>query len=382
MSKKYKVIWFDDEHETLEALIDEALAQNVSLFGFSNSEDGLVELTKNIAFYDAVIVDGLFYKKKLQNGDAVNDDALFNVARTLDKLEAIKKIPWFIFSGQDSFTKERNRIAEEYKNNKVYDKNNDSEIEQLWLDIKSEADKQIDTQIRHKYQNVFDVCVDNYIGVHVAKDFLYLLNEDNHEFGDKLFNILRKIIEDIFLAFHKFELLPVEFVKPSIFLNESSKFLSGFTEKSYTINEESKLPKLISDNLRSVLSLTQSGSHRSKEGKLINDLGPSYFFQGAINQLLTIIIWFKKYIDSNPKTNNWIKSEISKWEKQINIFEGLIEQDEYGNYYCGDYLLNYRYTQENFNINDKIKIIQSDENTDIRNKRLYPFHAKRFAKLN
>jgi len=73
------------------------------------------------------------------------------------------------------------------------------------------------------------------------------------------------------MAFAKFNLLPNEFITPSVSLNEASKFLAGkspdgtfFIEKGYQHQEETHLPKQIAFYLRSILSVTQAGSHRSE----------------------------------------------------------------------------------------------------------------------
>ena len=42
--RKYKVLWFDDEHEKFSSIKDEALLDSVQLVGYSNSEEGTPEL--------------------------------------------------------------------------------------------------------------------------------------------------------------------------------------------------------------------------------------------------------------------------------------------------------------------------------------------------
>lgn len=130
------------------------------------------------------------------------------------------------------------------------------------------------------------------------------------------FCTIRKILEDIFKAFNKHDLLPNEFVEKKIFLNESSKFLTGkdkkgvlFIEKSYKHLEETHLPEIIANSLRNVLQLTQDGSHRSKVDNHIKSVKNPYLFKSVLYQILDIIVWFKIYIDDNPKVKNWAKVE-------------------------------------------------------------------------
>lgn len=48
--RKYKVIWFDDEHVNFQPIKDEALLENVQLIGFSNAKAGIPELINNGGF--------------------------------------------------------------------------------------------------------------------------------------------------------------------------------------------------------------------------------------------------------------------------------------------------------------------------------------------
>ena len=79
--KKYKVLWFDDEHEKFSSIKDEALLENVQLIGFSNSEEGCPELRANYMYYDAIILDidcndtelGRAVKKALMQSVVIED---------------------------------------------------------------------------------------------------------------------------------------------------------------------------------------------------------------------------------------------------------------------------------------------------------------------
>jgi hypothetical protein len=135
-------------------------------------------------------------------------------------------------------------------------------------------------------------------------------NINNH------FNTIRKVVEDLFIAFYKFDLLPNEFVTPGVALNESSKFLAGkasdgtlFSEKGYQHLEETHLPKQIAFYLRSILTVTQAGSHRSEIDLHVNTIKTSFLLKSVFFQLLDVIIWFKMHVDANPKIQNWVKVE-------------------------------------------------------------------------
>ncbi|HMY62914.1 MAG TPA: hypothetical protein PLM03_01390, partial [Bacteroidia bacterium] len=107
-----------------------------------------------------------------------------------------------------------------------------------------------------------------------------------------------------------------EFVTPGVALNESSKFLAGkgsdgslFSEKGYQHLEETHLSKQIALYLRSILSVTQAGSHRSEIDVHVRTIKTPYLLKSVFFQLLDVLVWFKMYVDSNPKTENWLKVE-------------------------------------------------------------------------
>ncbi len=163
---------------------------------------------------------------------------------------------------------------------------------------------------------MFDVCSEKYIGELAGQDILNLLKVNDETNIDNHFNAIRKVVEDIFIAFNKFNLLPVEFVTPNVSLNESSKFLAGkgsdgslFSEKGYQHLEETHLPKQIAFDLRSILSVTQAGSHRSDIDLHVRTIKTPYILKSVFFQLLDVLAWFKIYVDANPKTRNWVKIE-------------------------------------------------------------------------
>lgn len=332
----YKVLWFDDEHATLEIIKDEALQHGIELFGYENAKDGIEELVKNYWIYDAVILDGLFFKDSNQKGDTVDNKAFGLVANKLRELKAQGNIiPWFIFSGQPSFVKEKNDLVEvlseeQFANGKVFDKNIDEDLEELCKEIKNACDNIDSVRIKHQYRDVFEVCTRKYIGEYAAKDLLEILSYFKNIDHGKYFTSIRKIIEDLFSAFNKFELLPKEFISPNIALNESSKFLSGKAMKGYSLNQNSHLPQVISNNLRNILSVTQPASHRSHIDDHLNLVNTNYLIKSIVYQLLDVIVWFKKHVDSKPDTENWNRENITSNDSISNILPGIVIN--YNNY--------------------------------------------------
>lgn len=323
---RYQVLWIDDDAEKQDGFLESAYLNGLDINYCKTSKQGVEELVSKIEQYDAVILDAMVYNES--EDEKASLTGLFNSIKKINSLSERKKIPYFIFSGyidQDEHASARQMLADET----IFIKSKDND--RLFQAIKDEANTQADTQIRHKYHRVFDVCTEKYIGENAGKDLLnLLLNLDNSN-TDNQFNTLRKIVEDIFISSNKFQLLPNEFITPTVALNESSKFLSGknhkgelFAEKGYQHLEETHIPEQISTMLWNVLSVTQDGSHRSKIDSHAKYLNTSFLFQSILYQLLDVIVWFKMHVDNNPKTENWTKIEKPKQEIESNIKKGVV----------------------------------------------------------
>lgn len=310
---EYNVLWIDDEHESLSGTKGRAKRNGINLIPFK-SLDGIDELEINYPFYDGVLLDAKFLERDIDIAGTEDTD---NVHRAKERiLQLPKKFEIFVLTGQAEAYDDR-QFTKAFL--KVYKKANDKDIEQLFTDIKNAADKQEDTQIRFKYKQAFDVCTERYIGDMAAQDLLNLLKIKDNEGTNDHFNSIRKIVEDLIIAFNKYKLLPVEFVRPNIYLNESSKFLTGknhkgeyFNEKGFKHFDETHLSIEVSNIIRGLLTYTQAGSHRSGIDQHIRIVQNCYLIKSLVYQLMDILTWFKIYVDTNPKQENWEREVVSK----------------------------------------------------------------------
>jgi hypothetical protein len=326
----YNILWIDDEHETLGGTKGRAKRNGINLIAFKSLNGGMSELERNYPFYDGVLLDAKFLENE---DDTEGTEDTYNVHRAKEQLLQLKKkFEIFVLTGQ----------AEAYEDKtfkqaftKVYKKGSDTEIDRLFADIKEAAAGQEDTQLRHAYKRVFDVCTEKYIGEYAGQDILNLLKVDDESNIDNHFNAIRKIVEDLFSAFHKFNLLPAEFVTPNVALNQSSIFLSGQEQnertdavyKQHKHLEETHLTPQISYYLRSILAVTQSGSHRSSIDHHVRAVKTSFLLKSVFFQLLDVLVWFKMYVDSNPKIENWevIESTTESRETEdIELIQGKV----------------------------------------------------------
>lgn len=64
------------------------------------------------------------------------------------------------------------------------------------------------------------------------------------------------------------------------------------------------------------------------------------------------------------------------------VYTGKIEQDADGNFFCGPYLLDYKYTISNFKIGDEVNIKSVIENPSDISYDKYPKKSKSFFLAN
>ena len=74
------------------------------------------------------------------------------------------------------------------------------------------------------------------------------------------------------------------------------------------------------------------------------------------------------------------KNKMSKDKK--GVYTGIIEKDKDGNYFCGEYLLDYKYTEANFKLGDEINIKTVIANPSDKSYNQYPKKSRNFFLAN
>lgn len=64
------------------------------------------------------------------------------------------------------------------------------------------------------------------------------------------------------------------------------------------------------------------------------------------------------------------------------VYSGIIEKDENGNYFCGEYLLDYKRVEDNFKLGDKVTIKSIIENPSDKSVGQYPKKSRDFFLFN
>ena len=76
-----------------------------------------------------------------------------------------------------------------------------------------------------------------------------------------------------------------------------------------------------------------------------------------------------------------LKNKTMSKEKK-GVYTGIIEKDKDGNYFCGEYLLDYKYTEASFKIGDEINIKTVIANPSDKSYNLYPKKSRNFFLAN
>lgn len=295
----YKVIWFDDEYKDRKRILESAHLKGVKLIGFGNAEEGIAELEMNIEAYDAALLDGIFYETASESGKATQDVAMGKVAKTLLRLESRKKLPWFILSGQDSFTKEKNKYAAAFKDGKVFDKlGGEQEYEDLWNQLISEASKLPETQARHQNRKLFEIFEKGNLPIEVEDQVLRLIlsplpSNDNELKG--MLSSIRSIYESCFIELESIRVVP----NSNESFSKIIKHLSGNkvwdSDKRTLVPTTVEYQKVEIENLGKWIYFTcGTYLHNLKEQHYDGYTISNYAVESLRSGLYEILLWFDK----------------------------------------------------------------------------------------
>lgn len=323
MSKTYNILWIDDEHndEALFPFILQAEQQNLILDGYGSFKEGFNVLQANINFYDVILLDALFFED--ENSETPNPAGLGSAIKKIHELIPKKAFPHFVLSGQTHFTDVTNPILEAFQL-RCYNKKNPDEVKELLQNIKAEADAQVDLQIKHENQLLFEVLKeypdsarDTFMSI-----FKGIKGIGNGFTDDLYFTPLRKILEALFRRANAVGILHdkcVQTGREQVNLTESCLFLSGHDTRHLKVNcSRSHFPKIIANNVMNIIHTTGAASHTS-----IVDVTQNIHIQAYRNvvktpylvyslafQLMDVLIWFEGY----AKVHNNIATNKSYWQ--------------------------------------------------------------------
>ena len=324
MEKRYNVLWIEDEPEKQEAFVEDAFLEGIQVFQFSTNKLGMEELIRDIDAYDAVILDAKGFEESID--EVAKLSGLMNSISTLKSLS--KRIPYFIYSGY--LDKDENaNVRELLSNEEIFTKGKDTQ--RLFDRIKEEADKQLDTQIKHEFARVFEVTNEKYLGAQAFASLLGLLNQvkelKDFETSIDYFSPIRKLIETSFDKLVEYKLIPEEIHKDGI--NPTVKFICNNKNNSDFTTTIDYMHPTMAYYLDNLVYTLQDSQHLKEGLKLkvdhyVSEIKSPYFFKSLVFQLLDYLIWFKSFIDNYEAKNKeepiWTKiesttNENSEWIK-------------------------------------------------------------------
>lgn len=301
----YKVIWFDDEHEKFQAIKDQAILEDVQLIGYSNSKEGTPELRNNYKDYDAVILDGLFFREDGQKGTDIDQTAFGEVAKVLTELKAKGIVlPWFIYSGQPSFVKDKNDLLEVLKdktfaNGKVFDKSKDQDFTELLAEIKKAADTNPERIIKIENPKIFSIFEEGILPDEVEEQVLSIFKKPSYGNRSELKAILtniRSIQESIFVKLEGIGVLQngLTFSQKNMHLSGNKSYASKWnpTTTEYQTSEIENLQKWIYITCGNYIHHLDQAHYK---GHVISN----YAVQSLFSGLLELLLWFKKTYKEN-----------------------------------------------------------------------------------
>lgn len=273
---KYKILWIDDKWEEMISFKDvcELPENGFEVVTCNNAVDGMRIFERHLEEWSGVILDAKVFKDSESQVDRL--DGLTYSIRKIQELSHVRYVPYYIFTGQPD-TASGTAFAEEHVDH-YYEKDKDED--KLIANIKENAVKLLDTQIRHKYQVVFETWPE---ADHDLLRILKILDNEDWK-NNSLLNDVRKLMNDVMDRLNERGLCTVEHDGSN--LNACSIMLC----QPYM---ETIIPVYIQRSIHTCVAITNPGSHRTKTDSDVKDGRAPYLIRSLIYNMLDILYWCK-----------------------------------------------------------------------------------------
>ena len=388
MSKKYNILWIDDEWDKMPTFKQECEElYNLVLVPFRTRKAGMQALEDNLENWQAVLLDAKMFDES--ENEQASLAGLGKAKAHLDRLSVKKAIPYFISTGQPDLLDDDNFKA---LFGNYYTKAKDDE--KLMADILQAILNAESSQIKAIYSNIFasseTLGISEYIDS-IILDILLPLHYTEKQSSFKPihhYNQLRQLVEYLFRACHKVGLIPDQCIPNGIVnLNQCSIYLAGKNaEKAgvrYGEPGERVIPEYIEAIIHSVLDFGNVHSHTVeldaedtiKIENILRSSQSKYLIFGLTLQLCEAITWFAKYIsEHDDKEVNLLYCQGLIKDDDKAKYEGKIcvpEQDENGVWHCEECLVILSHWESG-----RMKLKEISDNTNKRTNGKYPYFAK------
>ncbi len=292
--KKYTILWLDDQHEKMKPFKLQAKQLGIEFICFK-SVDGLDELEKNYKVFDGILLDAKFFERE---DDQSGSESVKALARAKERIIQLpKKFTPFVLTGQSKLFNDDtfNILFPHY-----YRKGNDGDVTQLFADLIREADNLEDTQIKHKYRNVFEVFTLGYlpreIGAQVLDLVKYPLPTTRVELKAMLVNI-RSIHESCLVKLEEIGVIP----DSQASLNDIVRHLSGnkTKENNYEPTTQEYQNDAIENLHKWVYYTTGKYIHNLRDANYNGYMISKYAVESLRTGILELLLWFKQTYKEN-----------------------------------------------------------------------------------
>ncbi|WP_271855624.1 hypothetical protein [Patiriisocius marinus] len=262
MSKKYNVLWIDDEHESIKAMHKTAIDFDITLFPFKSMNGGCTEFQNNTSKYDAILFDAKFFENETDEPGS-EDTKWVHKAKDWIK-EVDKTISFFVLTGQaEAYNSREFKNAFPY----VFNKGVEEDEENLFkLLVEASANREI-TQLRHNYIEAFRAFE---IGIVSRKYELLLINViqayNKKDFRKVNITIQRDLLEGIYMSLNK----EIPCIPDALFNDKGlpiqehcTKYMEDRNVDGQKLNKE--VPQVIKSAFRKLKESTNEYSHLSDE---------------------------------------------------------------------------------------------------------------------
>lgn len=311
-----KVLWLEDESDKMDAFFDLAYQKNIELIQVNTFEEFKTEILCNSKFYfDAIILDALGLIDNIQEKPSLQ--ALHASINFINQHKSQEVIPYFILSGYLG-NDEYNNVCEMLGSENIYFKTKDEK--KLLQDVTYSVENKPDTQLKHKYSKVLELCSEEYLGqAQFPRLFTLIRHIENMEKlsnTEDMLNPIRKIIERMFTRLSEKGIIPEGIMNNKGWINGSSLFLSQKHSDYEYLCEI--VPPLISENIHRLLNIIQDASHGDGELRLKVDLylkstQSDYFYRSCVLLLFDLLLWFKDFMN----TNFDLTANKSRWKSKL-----------------------------------------------------------------
>ena len=380
-----KVLWIDDQ--PTEGLMNEALNFGIYIDPRTTVDKGIEALQDRNNLYDAIILDVNCLKHSENIVEESPDIQAFTYAiNNIHRLGI--KLPYFVYTGENYKGSDALKYIISNEGNwwesKLWYKKPKEYIE-LFEDIQKAVAQQEDFIIKYEYRNAFNIVstastelLDVLKGRH-TKDFStdYNVPVNIRNICENVCDYLLKngIFPGSYETSNKLKEVSLFFSNDKLFEYVPSYIQALFFFLNSYCNEGCHSQSMVQDEKR--ITKVRNDIKASKARNL-NTVG--------LVSLLSVMEWISQFpidnIEEMKPIQTFFLNLYNNWQKAnlYEDFEGVIEQDNDGNFHCDKCILRYNDAKSSLGKNVMLKFVKVNTRKETNMK--YPYFAGRFELID